>query len=64
MTSCKMKLRKNTKPSNVKNHKKKLGKNIAERPSNINNREEFSDLETDTFVGKKLKDDCVLLTIL
>lgn len=36
-----MKLRRNTKPSKVKNHKKKLGKSIAERPSNINNCEEF-----------------------
>lgn len=59
-----MKLRRNTKPSKVKNHKKKLGKSIAERPSNINNREEFGHWEIDTVVGQKSKDDYVLLTIL
>lgn len=59
-----MKLRRITKPSKVKNHKKKLGKSIAECPSNINNREEFGHWEIDTVVGQKSKDDCVLLTIL
>lgn len=59
-----MKLRRNTKPSMVKEHKKKLGKSIAERPSNINTREEFGHWEIDTVVGQKSKDDCVLLTIL
>lgn len=59
-----MKLCRNTKPSKVKNHKKKLGKSIAERPSNINNREEFSHWEIDTVVDQKSKDNCVLLTIL
>ena len=34
-----MKLRRNTKPSKVKQHKKKLGKSIAERPNSINDRE-------------------------
>lgn len=59
-----MKLRRNTKPSRVKKHKKKLGKSIAERPSNIDNREEFGHWEIDTVAGEKSKDDCVLLTIL
>ena len=59
-----MKLRRNTKPSKVKKHKKKLGKSIAERPSNIDNREEFGHWEIDTVAGEKSKDDCVLLTIL
>lgn len=59
-----MKLRRNTKPSKVKNNKKKLGKSIAERPSSTNNREEFGHWEIDTVVGQKSKDDCVLLTIL
>ena len=58
-----MKLRRNTKSSQVKKHKKKLGKSITERPSNINNREEFGHWEIDTVVGEKSKDDCVLLTI-
>lgn len=59
-----MKLRRNTKPSKVKQHKKKLGKSIAERPDSINDREEFGHWEIDTVVGNKSKDDCVLLTIL
>ena len=58
-----MKPRRNTKPSRVKKHKKKLGKSIAERPSSIDNREEFGHWEIDTVVGEKSKDDCVLLTI-
>ena len=59
-----MKLRRNTKPLIVKDHKKKLGKSISERPSNINTREEFGHWEIDTIIGQKSKDDCVLLTIL
>lgn len=59
-----MKLRRNTKPSKVKQHKKNLGKSIAERPNSINHREEFGHWEIDTVVGNKSKDDCVLLTIL
>lgn len=59
-----MKLRRNTKPSKVKQHKKNLGKSIAERPNSINDREEFGHWEIDTIVGNKSKDDCVLLTIL
>ena len=58
-----MKLRRNTKSSQVKKHKKKLGKSITERPSNINNREEFGHWEIDTVVGEKSKYDSVLLTI-
>ena len=59
-----MKLRRNIKPSKVKNHNKKLFKSIAERPSNINNREEFGHWEIDTVIGQTSKDDYVLLTIL
>ncbi|HBJ1652550.1 MULTISPECIES: IS30 family transposase [Clostridium] len=59
-----MKLRRNTKPAKVKKHKKKLGKSIAERPNDINNREEFGHWEIDTVVGEKSNNDCVLLTIL
>lgn len=59
-----MKLRRNTKPTKVKKHKKKLGKSISERPSNIDNREEFGHWEIDTVVGEKSNNDCVLLTIL
>ena len=58
-----MKLRRNTKQSKVKKHKKTLGKSIAERPSDIDNREEFGHWEIDTVVGEKSNSDCVLLTI-
>ena len=59
-----MKLRRNTKPAKVKKHKKKLGTSISERPSNIDNREEFGHWEIDTVVGEKSNNDCVLLTII
>lgn len=59
-----MKLRRNTKPAKVKQHKKKLGKSIAERPDHINSREEFGHWEIDTVIGQKSHNDCVLLTIL
>lgn len=58
-----MKLRRNTKPIRVKNHKKKLGKSIAERPIDINNRSEFGHWEIDTVIGQKSNNDHVLLTI-
>lgn len=59
-----MKLRRNTKPTIVKKHKKKLGKSISERPKDIDNREEFGHWEIDTVIGEKSGNDCVLLTIL
>ena len=59
-----MKLRRNTKPAKVKKHKKKLGTSISERPSNIDNREEFGHWEIDTVIGKKTSDQDVLLTII
>jgi len=59
-----MKLRRNTKSTMVKRHKKKLGRSIEERPNSINNREEFGHWEIDTVIGEKSGNDCVLLTIL
>ena len=59
-----MKLRRNTKPSKVKKHKKKLGKSISERPGTIDNREEFGHWEIKTIVGEKFNNDCIFLTIL
>lgn len=59
-----IKLRRNTKPTIVKKHKKKLGKSISERPKDIDNREEFGHWEIDTVIGEKSGNDCVLLTIL
>lgn len=46
-----MKLRRNTKPTRVRKHKKKLDKSIIERPSDINTREEFGHWEIDTVIG-------------
>jgi IS30 family transposase len=62
-TDLPLKLRRNTKPSRVKKHKKNLGKSIEERSKHINNREEFGHWEIDTVIGQKAGNDCVLLTI-
>ena len=58
-----MKLRRNTKPTRIKEHKKKLGTSITERPNDINNRTEFGHWEIDTVIGTKSNNDSVLLTI-
>ena len=58
-----IKLRRNTKPSTVRKHKKNLGKSIEERPKDIDSREEFGHWEIDTVIGVKSGIDCVLLTI-
>jgi len=58
-----LKLRRKTKSARVRKHKKKLGKSIEERPTEISTREEFGHWEIDTVIGEKTKDDCVLLTI-
>jgi transposase, IS30 family len=58
-----IKLRRNTKPSLVRKHKKNLGKSIEERSETINNRKEFGHWEIDTVIGEKSGNDCVLLTI-
>lgn len=57
------KLRRNTKPTRVKEHKKSFGKSIKERPESIDSREEFGHWEIDTVIGEKSNQDCVLLTI-
>lgn len=59
-----IKLRRNNKPTVVKCHKKKLGTSIAERPQDIQSRNEFGHWEIDTVIGEKSKNDNVLLTIL
>ena len=58
-----IKLRRTSKPSTVKKHKKNLDRSIEERPDTINNREEFGHWEIDTVIGKKAGNDCVLLII-
>lgn len=57
------KLRRNTKPTFVKEHKKSFGTSIKERPDAINSREEFGHWEIDTVIGEKTNQDCVRLTI-
>ena len=47
----------------AKYNKRKLGRSIEERPSYINNREEFGHWECDLVLGAKTKDDKVLLTM-
>lgn len=58
-----IKLRRNTKSSRVKKHKRNLGKSIEERLASISTREEFGHWEIDTVIGQKAGNDCVLLTI-
>lgn len=59
-----IKLRRSTKSTVVKNHKKKLGTSISERPVSIDNRTEFGHWEIDTIIGEKSNNDGVLLTII
>lgn len=56
-----MKLHRNTKPTMIKKHKKKLGKSIEEFPSNIDSRDEFGHWEIDTVIGEKSSNDCVTI---
>ena len=63
-TDLPIKLRRNTKLSKVKKHKKNLGTSISERPIDINSRTEFGHWEIDTVIGEKSNNDKVLLTIL
>jgi IS30 family transposase len=57
------KLRRNTKSARVQKNKRKLGKSITERAQDIETREEFGHWEIDTVIGKKSKEDAVLLTL-
>lgn len=63
-TDLPIKLRRNTKSTRVKKHKKKLGSSISERTIDINSRTEFGHWEIDTVIGEKSNNDNVLLTIL
>jgi IS30 family transposase len=58
-----LKLRRNTKPKRIRQHKMKLGASIDDRPEAIESREEFGHWEIDTVRGLKSKEDNVLLTI-
>ena len=57
-----MKSRLNTKTKRVRKHRRILGKSIAMRPLEIENRQEFGHWEIDTVEGKK-SDDNALLTL-
>lgn len=56
-------LRRNTKGTRVRKHKRNLGTSIDERPSEIDSRREFGHWEIDTVIGKKTKDDQSILTL-
>lgn len=58
-----LKTKRSAKSRRLRRHKKKLGRSIDERSENINNRSEFGHWEIDTVIGKKNKNDEVLLTI-
>jgi len=58
-----LKLRRNTKTSRVRKHKKVLGNSIEQRPEEIELRQEFGHWEIDTVIGEKSKSDNVLLTL-
>ena len=55
--------RKSVKRKNHEN-KKKLGRSIEERPDYVNERKEFGHWECDLVIGRKTKNDKVLLTLL
>jgi len=57
------KLRRNTKPKQVRENRKKLGKSIEERPEVIENREEFGHWEFDSVLGSKNADEPCILTL-
>ena len=58
-----LKVKRSTKTTRIRHHKKKLGTSIDERPATINDRSEFGHWEIDTVIGKKDKSDAVLLTM-
>lgn len=58
------KLHRKTKKAKCRQHKKVLGRSIEERPSEVNNREEFGHWETDLVIGSKSGEDNVLLTLI
>ncbi len=58
-----LKVKRSSKSTRTKRHKKNLGTSISERPENINDRSEFGHWEIDTVIGRKNKYDAVLLTM-
>ncbi len=58
-----LKLRRKTKSKKAPKHRRVLGQSIDDRPQEINDRSTFGHWEIDTVIGKKKKDEPVLLTI-
>ena len=58
-----LKLKRSSKGKRIRAHKKRFGTSIKERPTIIDDRSEFGHWEIDTVIGKKDKEDSVLLTI-
>ncbi len=58
-----LKVRRTTKAKRTRKHKKILGTSISKRPEEINNRSEFGHWEIDTVIGKKSKDEPILMTL-
>ena len=56
-------LSRKTKAKRVRQHKRRLGRSISERPAAINQRREFGHWECDLVLGHKTKDDQALLTL-
>ncbi|WP_425492656.1 hypothetical protein [Lysinibacillus agricola] len=61
-----LKVRRNTKKvkKTQRPNKTVLGKSIEERPDSVESREEFGHFEIDSVVGRKDKEDDVLLTLI
>lgn len=58
-----LKLRRTPKKEKIRKYKNNLGKSIELRPTHIENREEFGHWEIDTVIGKKGKEEPVILTL-
>lgn len=58
-----LKLRRRTKNKAVRKRKRILGQSIDQRPQEINDRLSFGHWEIDTVIGKKTKEEPVLLTL-
>lgn len=58
-----LKVKRSSKSTRIRKHKKNLGTSIDERSECINDRSEFGHWEIDTVIGKKIKTESVLLTI-
>lgn len=58
-----LKVKRTTKKSRTRKHKKVLGRSISERPDSVNNRSDFGHWEADLVIGRKTIGESVLLTL-